>query len=174
MIVQLADSDLPALVGHIVRHGRESGKDGDLIFRPYSSGAPVDELATIERHRIGWARPLDESYWLRTWGLAIDGEIRGHLDLHGGRLPSEFHRAMLGMGIERGWRGQGHGRELLAVAISWARSAELAWLDLGVFAHNQRARALYAAVGFVEVGVTRDRFQVDGKVIDDVAMALAL
>jgi RimJ/RimL family protein N-acetyltransferase len=63
---------------------------------------------------------------------------------------------------------------LLAVAIAWARSAELAWLDLGVFAHNQRARALYAAVGFVEVGVTRDRFQVDGKVIDDVAMALAL
>jgi len=174
MIVQLADVDLPALVAHIDRHGRESGKDGDLIFRPRSSDAPIDELATIERHQIGWVQPLDEPYWLRTWGLVLDGELRGHLDLHGGRLPSEFHRAMLGMGIERGWRGRGHGRALLAAAIAWARNAELAWLDLGVFAHNHRARALYAAVGFVEVGVTRDRFRVDDTRIDDVAMVLAL
>jgi GNAT superfamily N-acetyltransferase len=174
MIVPLADVDLAALIAHIDRHGNESGRDGDLIFRPRSSDAPIDELATIERHQIGWAQPLDEPHWLRTWGLVIDGELRGHLDLHGGRLASEFHRAMLGMGIERGWRGQGHGKALLAVAIAWARQAELAWLDLGVFAHNHRARALYAAVGFVEVGVTLDRFRVDGAVIDDVAMVLAL
>jgi ribosomal protein S18 acetylase RimI-like enzyme len=81
---------------------------------------------------------------------------------------------MLGMGVERGFRGQGHGRALLAAAIAWAKNAELAWLDLGVFAHNRRARALYAAVGFVEVGITRDRYRVDGTVIDDVAMVLAL
>jgi ribosomal protein S18 acetylase RimI-like enzyme len=174
MIVQLDDADLPALVAHIARHSRESGRDGDPIFRPRSSDAPIDELATIERHRIGWAQPLDEPLWLRTWGAVIDGEIRGHLDLHGGRLPSEFHRAMLGMGVERGSRGHGLGRALLAAAIAWARRAELSWLDLGVFAHNERARALYRAVGFAEVGVTRDRFRVDGVAIDDVAMALAL
>lgn len=174
MIVQLADLDLPALVAHIARHSSESGSDGDVIFRPRASDAPIDELATIERHQIGWAQPLDEPYWLRTWGAVVDGELRGHLDLHGGRLPSESHRAMLGMGVERGWRGQGQGRALLATAIAWARNAELAWLDLGVFAHNRRARALYAAVGFVEVGITRDRYRVDGTVIDDVAMVLAL
>lgn len=174
MIVQLDDADLPALVAHIARHSRESGTDGDLIFRPRSSNAPIDEMATIERHRIGWALPLDEPYWLRTWGAVIDGEIRGHLDLHGGRLPSEFHRAMLGMGVERGSRGRGVGRALLAAAIAWARDARLAWLDLGVFAHNQRARALYTAVGFVEVGTTHDRFRVDGVAIDDVAMVLRL
>lgn len=174
MIVQLAEADLPALVAHISRHSGESGRDGDLIFRPRSTDAPIDELATIDRHRLGWAQALDEPYWLRTWGVVVGGAIRGHLDLHGGRLPSELHRAMLGMGIERGWRGQGHGRALLAAAIAWARSVDLAWLDLGVFAHNQRARALYAAVGFVEVGVTPDRFRVDGVVIDDVTMVMAL
>ena len=81
---------------------------------------------------------------------------------------------MLGMGVERRWRGQGYGRALLAAAIAWARRAELAWLDLGVFAHNRRARALYASTGFVEVGITRDRFRVDDTTIDDVAMVLAL
>jgi len=174
MIVQLADVDLPALVAHIARHSGESGRDGDPIFRPRSSDAPIDELATIERHQIGWAQPLDEPYWLRTWGAVVDGKIRGHLDLHGGRLTSECHRALLGMGVERGWRAHGHGRALLAAAIAWARSAELAWLDLGVFAHNERARELYRSVGFVEVGVTRDRYRVDGAAIDDVAMVLAL
>jgi RimJ/RimL family protein N-acetyltransferase len=174
MIVQLDDAHLPRLVAHIGRHSRESGQGGDLIFRPRSSDAPIDEPATIERHRAGWAQGLDEPFWLRTWGVIIDGEIRGHLDLHGGRLPSEFHRAMLGMGIERPWRGRGHGRALLAAAVAWSRGAGLAWLDLGVFAHNRRARKLYAAVGFVEVGITRDRFRVDGAVVDDVAMVLAL
>jgi ribosomal protein S18 acetylase RimI-like enzyme len=174
MIAQLADADLPALVAHIARHSRESGRDGDPVFRPRSSTLPIDDAATIERHRIGWAQPLDEPYWLRTWGARLDGEIRGHLDLHGGRLPSESHRAMLGMGVERGARGRGLGRALLAAAIAWARSAELAWLDLGVFAHNERARELYRSVGFVEVGVTRDRYRVDGAAIDDVAMVLAL
>ena len=174
MIVQLDDVHLSRLVVHIGRHSRESGQGGDLIFRPRSFDAPIDEPATIERHRAGWAQQLDEPYWLRTWGVVIDGEIRGHLDLHGGRLPSEFHRAMLGMGIERPWRGRGHGRALLRQAIAWARDARLAWLDLGVFAHNRRARKLYAEFGFVEIGVTRDRFRVEGTVIDDVAMALAL
>jgi RimJ/RimL family protein N-acetyltransferase len=174
MIVPLEDAHLPLLVAHIARHSRESGQDGDPIFRPRSSDAPIDELATIERHRAGWALPLDEPYWLRTWGLVVDGQIRGHVDLHGGRLPSEFHRAMLGMGVERPHRGRGHGPALLAAAIDWARRTELAWLDLGVFAHNARARRLYASVGFVEVGTTRDRYRVDGAAIDDVAMALAL
>ncbi|HEX7842556.1 MAG TPA: GNAT family N-acetyltransferase [Kofleriaceae bacterium] len=172
--MQLDDAHLPRLVAHIGRHSRESGQGGDLIFRPRSSEAPIDEPATIERHRAGWAQRLDEPYWLRTWGVVEGGEIRGHLDLHGGRLPSEFHRAMLGMGVERPWRGRGHGRALLAAAIAWARGSHLAWLDLGVFAHNHRARKLYASVGFVEVGITRDRFRVDGTVIDDVAMVLAL
>jgi RimJ/RimL family protein N-acetyltransferase len=174
MIVPLDDRDLVALVAHIARHTAESGHDGDLIFRPRDSDAPVDELATIERHKLGWAQPVDEAFWLRTWGVSQDGHIIGHLDLHGGRMPSEAHRAMLGMGIERAHRGQGHGRGLLAAAIAWAREAGLAWLDLGVFAHNPRARALYRSVGFVEVGTTRDRYRVDGRQIDDVAMALRL
>jgi len=174
MIALLAEADLPALVGHIARHSRESGRDGDPIFRPRTTDAPIDEEATVERHRIGWAQAVAEPYWLRTWGAEVGGSIRGHLDLHGGRLPSESHRALLGMGVERGFRGRGYGRALLAAAIAWARHAGLAWLDLGVFAHNHRARALYAAAGFIEVGTTRDRFRVDGVAIDDVAMTLAL
>jgi GNAT superfamily N-acetyltransferase len=131
-------------------------------------------MATIERHKLGWAQPLDEPFWLRTWGVGIGHQIVGHLDLHGGRMPSEAHRCLLGMGIEREFRGQGWGRALLEAAIAWARDAGLVWIDLGVFAHNPRERRLYESVGFETVGVTADRYRVDDRQIDDVAMALRL
>lgn len=173
-IVALSDELAPALCAHIQRHGRESGQGGDVIFRPRSAGEELDEPAAIERHRAAWAKPLTEPLWLRTWGLVEDGAVLGHLDLHGGRLPAELHRATLGMGIERPARRRGHGRALIETAIGWARGHGLAWLDLGVFAHNRAARALYASVGFVELGVARDQFRVDGVSIDDVAMTLRL
>ncbi|HEU0035071.1 MAG TPA: GNAT family N-acetyltransferase [Kofleriaceae bacterium] len=170
----LDDRDLTALVAHLVRHGRESGVDGDVIFRPRSAREPIDEAGLRERLVAAWARGLDEPHWTRTWG-AIDGDaIVGHADLHGGRLAAELHRATLGMGIERGARGRGLGKQLLAQLVAWARDRGLAWIDLGVFAHNAPARALYRSIGFVEVGTTVDRFRVDGTQIDDVAMALRL
>ncbi len=174
MIVQLGYRDAPALIAHITRHAAESGRDGDVIFRPRPATDPIDGPATIERHRSGWAQPLDVAHWVRSWGVVIDRDIRGHLDLYGGRLPAELHRATVGMGIERVARNQGYGRALLDTAIAWARASGLAWLDLGVFAHNERARKLYRAAGFVEVGTTRDRFRVEGIRIDDIAMTLSL
>ncbi len=174
-IVLLAGEHVIPLCAHIRRHAAESGRDGDPIFRPRSSTEEVDEAAAIERHRLEWARPLSEPMWLRTWGLLDEGgAVLGHLDLRGGRLPAELHRATLGMGLERAARHRGHGRAMLETAIAWARDHGLAWLDLGVFAHNQPARALYASVGFVEIGTTRDQFRVEGTSIDDVAMTLRL
>jgi RimJ/RimL family protein N-acetyltransferase len=47
-------------------------------------------------------------------------------------------------------------------------------MDLGVFADNTAARVLYGKLGFVEIGMWRDRFRVDGMQIDDIQMTLAL
>jgi GNAT superfamily N-acetyltransferase len=179
-IALLAGEHAPALCAHIQRHGKESGTDGDVIFQPRLSCEELDVPAAIERHRDEWGRPLFCPLWLRTWGLVEDdapgGEpvIVGHLDLRGGRLPAELHRATLGMGLERRARRQGHGRAMIETAIVWARAHGLDWLDLGVFAHNLPARALYESMGFVEIGTTRDQFRVDDASIDDIAMTLRL
>jgi len=174
MIRMLTDADFPALFVHMCRHGDESGRNGDVIFRPRSQHEVMDEVQIGHRHRGAWAKGLDQPLWLRTWGVFVDNAIVGHLDLDGGRLPAELHRATLGMGIERRARRKGYGRELLQTAIAWARGNDLVWIDLGVFAHNEAARALYKSVGFVEVGTVKDQFRVDGVSIDDVSMTLAL
>lgn len=174
MIRMLAEPDLEPLLAHVARLRRQSGRDGDPITSPRSADEDFDMPARADEMRTAWARPLTEPLWTRTWACVVDGVIRGHLDLKGGRLASELHRGLLGIGLERDARGQGHGRTLMITAIAWARASGLAWIDLGVFAHNARARALYDSLGFVEVGVHRDRFRVEGTSIDDVTMVLSL
>lgn len=167
-------ADAGAFASHLVRHLAESGRGGSPVFAP----SPTPSHAEIrEACELRWARPLSEPLWGRAWVLrAEDGAIVGHLELRGGRIPAELHRATLGMGIERGHIGQGHGTRLLAEAIRWARAeAGLSWLDLGVFAGNEPARRLYERAGFAVVGPREDAFRMtDGTAVTDVLMALDL
>lgn len=170
----LTDVAIPAFVLHLGRNALESGRDGDPFSRARSADDPPDVAAIALRLSETWRLPVACPGWERGFGLWADGAIRGHLDLTGGSLPTALHRAGIGMGIERPWRGAGWGTRLLGDAVAWARAAGLAWLDLGVFSHNAPARALYAKLGFVETGVTVDAFRIDGQAVDDVAMTLRL
>ncbi|MBA2540964.1 MAG: GNAT family N-acetyltransferase [Deltaproteobacteria bacterium] len=166
---------VPAQVELVIAHvARLWATPDEPRSRPYGSDVPFDPEVRTERYRIAWATPVNQPSWNRTWGLIVDGEVVGHCDLRGGVLASELHRATLGIALEAGHRDRGNGRALCAAAIEWAKDQQLAWIDLGVFSVNVRAAALYRKLGFIEVGVTRDRFRVDGETIDDIAMTLAL
>lgn len=171
MIDQLELGQLDPLLSHIARLWAEPE---DTRSRPYSSDAPFDAAARAERYRTGWAKSPAEPGWSRTWGLVDGNMIFGHLDLKGGQLVAELHRVTLGIGLERDSTSRGNGTAMMKVAIAWARENRLAWIDLGVFSGNARAIGLYRKLGFVEVGVTRDRFRIDGVSVDDISMTLAL
>lgn len=169
---RLADAGLFA--SHLVRHLAESGHSGAPIFAPVPTPSHREVRESSE---LRWGRPLSEPVWGRAWLLcAEEGRVVGHVELRGGRIAAELHRATLGMGIERPYVGQGHGTRLLAEAIRWARvEAGLAWIDLGVFAGNEPARRLYERAGFVTLGPRVDAFRLqDGTTITDVLMALEL
>jgi RimJ/RimL family protein N-acetyltransferase len=142
--------------------------------RPYGNNTPLDPEPRKERLRVAWGKSISEPGWQRTWALYDGDRIVGHCDLKGGQLASELHRATLGIAIEEGHRDRGNGRAMCGAAIAWAKQQGLAWIDLGVFGGNARAAALYRKLGFVEVGVVRDRFRVDTESIDDISMTLAL
>lgn len=173
-VAPLGVDAIPALTAHLARGARESGRDGDVIARSRSADDPPDLDAIAARLADTLQRPLDIVGWERAFVLWVGDDVRGHLDLTGGSIPTELHRASIALGIERPWRRAGWGERLMTTAIEWARAAGLAWLDLGVFCHNAPAHALYRKLGFVEVGVTVDRFRIDGQVIDDVSMVLRL
>jgi RimJ/RimL family protein N-acetyltransferase len=174
--IRLADrADAEAYADHVARHAAESGRDGMPYF---ALSRTVDRANVIAGARERWDRSLAELLWGRTFFL-IDpskGLIVGHLELRGGRVPAEFHRATLGMGIERAYTRQGHGGRLITAAAEWARKTlELSWLDLGVFENNEPARKLYRKMGFVENGMRVDAFRVDDDVrVTDISMSLKL
>jgi RimJ/RimL family protein N-acetyltransferase len=176
-------SDARAFARYIAEHVAESGRRGAPHFAVSTSILPDEvERSAIER----WSKPLDEPLWGRAWLLLLHGpplsvvresplRVIGHIELRGGRVPSELHRAVLAMGVLGPYTGQGHGRRLLETAIAWARDrAGLAYLDLGVFSQNERARRLYERMGFVPVGVREDAFRVEGVPLDDIQMTLPL
>jgi len=168
-------ADAPAYAEHVVRHAAESGRDGMPYFA-LSRNVDRDEVTKAARER--WDHSITEPLWGRTF-LLMDrakGLVIGHLELRGGRLPAELHRATLGMGIERVYTRQGHGKRLITAAAEWARkTVGLTWLDLGVFENNEPARKLYRRMGFVESGVRVDAFRVDdGVSVTDISMSLKL
>ncbi|CAN96007.1 hypothetical protein sce5844 [Sorangium cellulosum So ce56] len=168
-------SDARAFAAYLIEHVAESGRRGVPHFAIATSLAP-DEVEHSARDR--WGKGLDEPLWGRAWLLRSSeprARIIGHIELRGGRFWSEGHRAVVAMGILGPHTGQGHGRRLLETAIAWARDeAGLEYLDLGVFANNERARRLYAGMGFVPIGTREDAFRVDGAILDDIQMTLAL
>lgn len=102
--------------------------------------------------------------------------VAGYVKLgHPTPLASNRHVAMIwGLAVDPQLQGRGIGRALLDGAASEARARGARKLALRVLSHNTGARALYRACGFVEEGVLREEFLLDGAYVDDVIMALSL
>lgn len=104
---------------------------------------------------------------------ALDEErVVGWCDVLRNERCGTTHSGCLGIGVLPEYRGAGLGRRLIAVAIEDAFAKGIERIELEVFASNERAIALYHAVGFIEEGrKLRARF-LDGSYDDFVMMAL--
>lgn len=167
--------DLNAYLDHLARHMSANGAPGELLYDPRPRTQVFDRDERRGPVLAAWSRPLTEMGWLRTWGLWEGKRMVGALGLQHRGIEANLHRAWLGMGIEAGFRKKGWGRQLVLMARDWAAAQPpLAWLDLGVFAHNEVARKFYLSMGFIETGRTVDAFRVDGVLIEDIQMSLQL
>lgn len=169
-------SDAAMYVGHLQRHGLESGRDGDLIFMPFENRLDQStEGFTLLKESI-WEKPVIEAGWERAWVLTDEDQIFGDLTLHNSPpIAASLHRATMMMGIERNHRKKGYGTKLIQTAIDWARKQKrLEWIDLQVFEHNEPAKDLYITMGFYAVGTIEDYFRLFDQKISDTAMVLKL
>ena len=92
-----------------------------------------------------------------------------------GHRKARHHAGVWGMYVAPSSRGRGVGTALLEALITYARSLpDLEWLQLGVGMHNEEARGLYQAHGFVPWGVERDALRFDGRSVDELRMRLRL
>ena len=117
-----------------------------FIERNIDKGCP-QFVALSGRHVVGWCNipPMAR-------------EVTAHVgDLFMGLLPA--------------WRGRGLGEHLLREALAAADAFGYLRIELGVFANNAAAAALYRKAGFVEEGIKRRAVLIDGVFHDEIIMA---
>jgi len=179
----LEGSDAALYVGHHERNQLTSGVDGTPIFSAFSRRDGIsDKVAYEQSCKQLWNEPIEGVGWERTWGAFVQESVTNQITIIGSvslsttrLIQTQSHRAILGMGIEPGFKRQGLGKKLMQAALEWAREqTHLKWVDLGVFVHNAPARRLYESFGFIETGRTIDCFRVDGHRLDDIQMSLDL
>src|SRR5271155_3692886 len=86
----------------------------------------------------------------------------------------ERHKGLLvGMYVRPDSRNAGVGRQLVEAVIDHARD-QVEVIQLSVVSGNERARRLYASLGFVEYGVEKNSLKQDGRYYDEILMALDL
>lgn len=99
------------------------------------------------------------------------GTLVGHVTLFGARLPTRAGRLAVMIGSE--FVGKGYGTDAVRVLTDYGfREMGLNRIELTVHAFNDRARAVYARVGYRVEGVRRDATFHDGHFHDEVLMAV--
>ncbi|MCB9689486.1 MAG: GNAT family N-acetyltransferase [Alphaproteobacteria bacterium] len=102
-------------------------------------------------------------------GMEVDGVLAGMGGLH----PTKHEGVVvLGMTIDVRWQGRGLGGRMLDHVLALGREAGARRVELGVYADNTRAVALYASRGFVAEGTLRCDAIRAGGYADSVEMAV--
>jgi RimJ/RimL family protein N-acetyltransferase len=101
------------------------------------------------RHRLSWG-PTGV-----TLVAEVDGTVVGILTCERGFRAVTRHNGEFGITISASARGISVGRAMLKTLEIWAREHGVTRIALGVFPHNERARALYRSLGYEEEGVER-------------------
>lgn len=98
------------------------------------------------------------------------GTLVGHVTLVGALLPVRAAKLAVMIGSEH--VDKGYGTDAVRLLTSYGfREMGLNRIELQVHAFNERARAVYAKVGYQEEGVRRDATFHDGRFHDEVIMS---
>ena len=169
----LSESDFDAYFRQFSESIKQSGEDNQALYSPYMRSHIFDREELMAKFSAGLSTPLSEPDWTRIFGAFMENELCGHVQLDGYSIATSGHRTQLGLFVAQEYRRQRVGSNLMRHAIEWAKNQPgLSWIDIGVFDGNVQALELYKRLGFKETGIVKDRFRIDGQIIDDIQMSL--
>jgi len=98
--------------------------------------------------------------------VEIDGEIAGSCEIRCGK-ERQKHTGEIGISIDKVFRDEGIGFELMKIIIAQARKLKLKTLYLHCFEINKPARNLYEKIGFKLAGVIPQIYNYRNEYIGD-------
>lgn len=173
-ITELNKEKLDNFFQYLARHISENGLNGTDLFLPLTrqQSELSDELKS--KFEDGLEKEVGENGWRKTW-LAMNEEnnIVGHADIRSNNQLNARHRVVLGMGVDKNYRRQKIGSNLLVKIIDYCKAnPKISWLDLEVISSNTKAKNLYEKMGFRQVGRTEDMFRIANVSYDYICMTL--
>jgi RimJ/RimL family protein N-acetyltransferase len=144
--------------------------DEETAFMLLEPGERRDTRDDMER-RLRTIESEENSIFLVAWE---GDEPAGYVEARGGEFHRNRHSAHVVIGVRQASSGQGIGTKLLHELDDWAPRHGVTRLELTVMAHNERAIALYRRSGFELEGTRRRSLLVDGRWVDELALAKLL
>jgi RimJ/RimL family protein N-acetyltransferase len=150
--------------------GLKRALDEETSFMLLEPGERGETEADMER-RLRAIESDENSILLVAWE---GDEPVGYVEARGGEFRRNRHCVHVVIGVRQASSGHGIGTKLLAELDDWARHHGIRRLELTVMAHNERALALYRRSGFELEGTRRRSLFVDGRWVDELALAKLL
>ncbi|AFS79045.1 acetyltransferase, GNAT family [Gottschalkia acidurici 9a] len=105
----------------------------------------------------------------------INSKIVGNLNFSGGLRKRTAHTGEFGISVLKEYWGKGIGEELIGYLINWSNTTKIIRkINLRVRTDNIRAINLYKKLGFLEEGVVKREFFINGKFYDCLLMGLLI
>ena len=124
--------------------------------------------ASVDERQKRFANPPPTQHNLVA---VIGGKVVGMIGLTRQEAPRRSHAGVIGMAVHDAYAGRGAGTALMAAVVDLADHwLQLRRLELGVYADNARAIALYERFGFEREGVNRAYAWRNGAYVDSIAM----
>lgn len=105
----------------------------------------------------------------------FNGKVVGNLNFSGGLRQRNAHAGEFGVSILKEYWGNGIGKELIKYLISWSKnSGIIRKINLRVRTDNTRGIYLYKKFGFLEEGIVKRDFFINGEFYDSLLMGLMI
>lgn len=105
----------------------------------------------------------------------VSGKVVGNLNFSGGIRQRTAHVGEFGVSILKEYWGNSIGKELVKYLINWSKnSGMIRKINLRVRTDNTRGISLYKKLGFLEEGIIKRDFLINGEFYDSLLMGLLI
>lgn len=178
MIAQLREIKLKNGAVCILRSPEENDAEAMLthtrktVEETYFLSRYPEEVETTPERQLRMIKEMREDESRLLLSAFVEGRPVATIGLNGVSDHIKMcHRATFGLFVEREYWGMGLGSLLIGEASKAAQEMGYEQMELGVFADNERARALYRKMGFEEWGRKKRAYRLkDGTYVDEIVM----